>query len=663
MAMAETRLLLCDCLKSQSIDAKALQDATGLACSSVCTELCGSQAMIAEKAIRDGNTIIACRQEQAFFEEIADDLDLAAPGFIDIRDRAGWTDDTRDTAPKMATLIADAMLETPPAKALDVESAGTCLIFGEPDAALEAARHLCDTLSVTVLLETASEDHAGGDRRFDLVLGRLRRVTGALGGFKLELDALQERVRGGRGAPVFTNPQDGARSQCDIIVDLSGATPLVQAPEKREGYLRADPRHGDARLAAILEAAKLVGTFEKPLYVRVEESLCAHKRAEKTGCTRCLDLCPTGAIAPEGDHVLVDPMVCAGCGSCSAVCPSGAISYDAPPVASVMRRIETLASNWRRLSKTVPHLLIHDSKHGAEMIRLSARYGKGLPADVIPMEMSAPGAFGHAEALAALACGFGSVTLMVSPTMERDGLPMQVELTNAVAGRTGFDLIEPADPDAFDALMWRDRMPVPRADPILPMGSRRQVARVAAKTLNAADAQITLPEGAPYGAVQLDNDACTLCLACVSLCPSGALVDNPDLPQVRFQEDACLQCGICVSVCPENALTLEPRLNLSDLALSQVVLNEEEPFACIECGTLFGVKSTVERILDQLAGKHAMFANESASRMIQMCDNCRVTASHNSENNPFTMGERPRVRTTEDYLRADDESGSKRRDH
>ncbi len=87
-----------------------------------------------------------------------------------------------------------------------------------------------------------------------------------------------------------------------------------------------------------------------------------------------------------------------------------------------------------------------------------------------------------------------------------------------------------------------------------------------------------------------------------------------------------------------------------------MVLNEEEPFACIECGALFGVKSTVERITEKLAGKHAMFASGSAARMIQMCEDCRIQAQFHAENSPLAGNQRPRVRTTDDYL-------SKRKDH
>lgn len=111
----------------------------------------------------------------------------------------------------------------------------------------------------------------------------------------------------------------------------------------------------------------------------------------------------------------------------------------------------------------------------------------------------------------------------------------------------------------------------------------------------------------------------------------------------------------CTNACPENAITLVPQLDLSDAALSQRVLNEEEPFACISCGSLFGVKSTIDRIMDKLAGKHPMFATSEQGQLIQMCDKCRIEAQYHSETSPFQAAPRPRTRTTDDYL--------KRRDH
>jgi ferredoxin len=655
-AMENSKILLCDCLKSQSIDAEQLESATGITCSKVYSELCRSEAAVAEEALQAGNVIIACQQERQTFEELAEELEAGEPGFIDLRDRAGWTESTGSTTPKMAALIAEAALEGPGTKVVEVSSSGTCLILGEPEAALSAAAHLCELLSVTVLLDPQAELPLADDRRFDVVRGQVKSATGALGQFKLSFDALQERIPGGRGDFSWTQPRNGGRTECDILLDLRRDPPLFSAADKREGYLRADPGNFEARTKALLEASQLIGLFEKPIYVRLDEQLCAHSRAQKSGCTRCLDLCPTGALSPDGDHVSVDTMVCAGCGNCSAVCPSGAISYDAPAVDHTFKRVQTLAETWRKLSKDIPHLLVHNPDHGAEMISLSARYGKGLPADVIPLAMSALASFGHAEALSALACGFGSVTILLSPETEAEGLPFQTDLANSIAGETRINLIEPSDPDQLEATLYRESTSTRIEQTILPVGSRRQITRLAAKSLNTTEAVITLPANAPYGAVNLNEDSCTLCLSCVSLCPSGALKENQDLPQLRFQEDACLQCGICTKICPENALSLEPRLNLGDDALAPKVLKEEEPFSCIECGKPFGVRSTVERLTEKLVGNHSMFKDNKAARLIQMCEDCRVNAVYHSEDNPFAGGERPRVRTTDDYI-------SKRRDH
>jgi ferredoxin len=302
-------------------------------------------------------------------------------------------------------------------------------------------------------------------------------------------------------------------------------------------------------------------------------------------------------------------------------------------------------------------VLFHDPVHGAEMIRLAARFGRGLPADVIPVEVGNIEGIGHAEMMAALGVGFCEVTILAGPRDDLTAPESELALAQAIVAGTGADgsalrLITPGDPDDLTAALYDRGAQIRVNDTILPLGGRREVTRLAASALPAPDAPIPLPQGAPYGAVVIDTDACTLCLACVSLCPVGALGDNPDKPQVRFQETACLQCGICANTCPENAITLVPRLNLDNTALSHQVLHEEEPFDCISCGKPFGVRSTIEAIIEKLEGKHWMYTASDNSRLIQMCDDCRISAQYHQENSPFFGGEKPRVRTTQDYLDA-----------
>ncbi|AUH65629.1 4Fe-4S binding protein [Paracoccus zhejiangensis] len=639
-----TRILVCDCLHSQNLDPERLQAALGQPVSRPYTELCLRQGDAAATAMAEGDVLIACGQEARRFAAIAEGLGVAPPLCVDIRDRAGWTDDA-DATPKQAALLAEALLPQPETPTRDVVSAGTCLVIGDAEVALPAARELAGEMAVTVLLPRPELDEPPVEGDLRIIAGRLTRAIGTLGRFHLQLDALQLLQPGGRGAAGFTAPRDGAQSDCDVILDLSGGTPLFPAPGKRDGYLRADPGSPVAVAEAVAKAARHVGTFEKPLHIRLEQGLCAHSRAGQPACNRCLDICPTGALTPAGETVAVDPLVCAGCGGCASVCPSGAISFEDPPRDHLLRRIRVLADTYTRAGGTAPRLLVHDA-HGAEMIRLAARFGRGLPANVIPLLVEALPSFGHAEMLAALVSGFGQVTILPGPRTEREVLDGQIELARLMGAEGRLDLIEPAEPDALSDALYGHLAPEPVAV-ALPMGSRRQVARLAAKALGVTE-PVALPKGAPYGAVLVDNEACTLCLSCVSLCPSGALMDNPDKPQLRFQEDACLQCGLCANLCPEDAIRLEPRFDPSDAALSSVILHEEEPFACIECGKPFGVASTVRRVVEKLEGRHPMFAGSAQTRLIEMCEDCRIQAQFNRDD-PMAFGGPRQPRTTEDY--------------
>ena len=93
MKLDDRKVLVCNCGGSMDIDAKKLAKACGATdgCD-VATELCRSQIERFEAALQDSAgapMIVACTQESATFEQIAEDAGGAIPDFINIREAAG----------------------------------------------------------------------------------------------------------------------------------------------------------------------------------------------------------------------------------------------------------------------------------------------------------------------------------------------------------------------------------------------------------------------------------------------------------------------------------------------------------------------------------------------------------------------------------------------
>lgn len=53
--------------------------------------------------------------------------------------------------------------------------------------------------------------------------------------------------------------------------------------------------------------------------------------------------------------------------------------------------------------------------------------------------------------------------------------------------------------------------------------------------------------------IQLDEESCIDCGACVSLCPTEALLLTEDY-SLKLDEDKCVYCEACVPACPVRAL-------------------------------------------------------------------------------------------------------------
>lgn len=654
-----------------SLDGAALARGCGGTLSTA-DQLCGRDLDRYRRALAgDAPVTVACTLQAPLFEEIAEEAGATGRvAFANIRETAGWSVDGPIAGPKMAALIAAAAEAPPDSPIVTMESSGVALVYGRDETAIEAARRLAGHLDITVLLTRAEAVTPPLRADFPVLRGTITAATGHLGAFALRIDDYALPAPSSRSALVFGPARDGASSTCDLVIDLTGGVPLFPAHETRSGYLRADPRDPRAVEALLFEASHLVGTFDKPRFIEFKADLCAQSRSRITGCTRCLEVCPTGAISPNGDHVAIDPHVCAGCGSCAALCPTGAASYALPPVDSLMRRLRTLMGAYAAAGGSDPVVLFHDGDHGEPLIHALSRHGEGLPANVLPVRVNEVTQLGPEVFAALFAYGAVGARLLLRARPKHDlaSLHRTLDLTNTVLWALGYDpegaglvaTVETDDPDLLgEALRAGPRgTPAPNPARFMPAGDKRGVLRTSFRELQVAApapvAAVPLASGAPFGGLEFRTEACTLCLACVGACPTHALSDSADRPLLAFEESLCVQCGLCAATCPEDVITLAPRLDFAAWAEPRRIVKEEEPFDCIACGKGFGTRSTIERIIEKLRGNHWMFAGaagEARVRSLMMCEDCRVEAALNEGFDPHAAPERARPRTGEDYLR------------
>jgi ferredoxin len=630
------------------------------------TQLCGAELDRFKSIASEGRPLtIGCTRQATLFADVAAEIGREKSiQFANIRETAGWSSEASGAGPKMAALLAAAAEPFPTAPSVELRSSGVILICGRDETAVEAGNLLREHLDVTVLIEPPALIAPPRSAEFPVAKGKVTGAKGHLGAFEITVDDFAEAAPSSRKALAFGPSRNNARSTCDVVLDLTGGAALFSAADLRDGYLRADPANPTAVLRAVLKARELVGTFEKPRYINFETRLCAHSRSQRTGCTRCLDLCPASAISAAGDHVAIDANICAGCGQCAAACPTGAASYALPPEDALMRALRAMLIAFREAGGERAVVLFHDETHGTPLIDALARFGEGLPANVLPFVVNEVTQVGLESIAAAFAYGASAARFLLRTKPRHDvaGLSRTIAVADPILIGLGFDAgriatIETDDPDKLlDELRAIPRLPpAPRPASFRPVGKKRDVLRFALSELHrsapAPTDVVALPEGAPFGGVDIDVGGCTLCLSCVSACPTGALRDDPERPVLRFVEDACVQCGLCRTTCPEKVITLVPRIDFGASRAPARILKEEEPFCCIRCGKPFGVKSSIERIVAKLEGSHWMY-NGSARKLdvIKMCEDCRVgfIAEQGFESYGAPS---PTIRTTDDYLR------------
>jgi ferredoxin len=492
---------------------------------------------------------------------------------------------------------------------------GDCaLLVGPAESLLKRLEAVRLTGLRPALLCTDFPDLDSLPRGLRALSGELADVSGWMGTFRA-------RTKGRDGAVDLAPLSFHEDGHFDWVLDFS-ASARSQVPPPGY-YTLATDDFPTLKMALLEIAGRLRGGYEKPRYFDFTESLCAHRRQEVPGCQACLSVCPAGAISAGKESIRIEPHLCQGCGTCALVCPSGAVRYAHPGPGFSLTRLQAALSAWREAGGGPVGVWITGPAQAEE-----------IPEGWLPQVVDEAANLGLEFWLAALVSGANRVAIAAGavPTQTRRALEEQIGVGRAILAGLGWPTALGLVDTAEALANLSESLPaMPPMEPAaLPVSDeKRQLLFAAIDALaggGRADAvDFALPAAAPMGDVRIAADKCTLCAACVRICPTGALSLPGTTSQLAFTEQQCLQCGLCLNVCPEKAVTLAPRLLVSIGARrAPRVVAQADMFACNGCGTPFASRAMIERSRAIMAD-HPMFQGNQV-RLMTLCPVCRQKA-------------------------------------
>ena len=354
---------------------------------------------------------------------------------------------------------------------------------------------------------------------------------------------------------------------------------------------------------------------------------CSHGVSRFKGCRHCIESCPTSAISSGKTVPEFDDRRCTECGACITACPANALQWPHPG-----KEIE-----WGLLKQAVAART--ETEPFTEVIIFDPRQSRAISTQLpkenaIVLSVSPLGLVGAGTLLAVLAYGGHRVQVATDPSLDaknRSNLEKSVQTAAFLLGSLGYCThrlgIRDLSGEPAENIPISDGVAIAPAAFLPESAQHRLIQRAMGHLLKYAPnpvGKIPLPAELPFGAVEIDQDRCTLCMACAGVCRTNALKPlEGERAGLGFSEDQCVQCGLCARVCPEQAVHPIPRLNLSPTSGSPTCLCTGSRVLCAACGKELGPSVLVDAVKSKLM-EHWMFRDADALRHLDLCDQCRV---------------------------------------
>ena len=351
-------------------------------------------------------------------------------------------------------------------------------------------------------------------------------------------------------------------------------------------------------MPSVMDMVEIMERLESKA-LHIDPPHCVRVRNRNASCSRCVDVCPSGAITLQGNTLAIDAQQCMSCGACATACPTSAIRFRDPDDAAVAQALD----------RSVRAL-------DGDAVVICARVGAKHTADVDAVAaVPCVSRIGVETLVGACVRGASSVTVV-------DGVCATCKYRRAASS---FDRTVREASDLLAA--WESTACVQRRQDV-PERARARSAEQAAggvsrrgffsaaktsvkdvaaeavavtvenelgikrdeKSLRAmlkVDSSGTMPHVPPYahdalmedlyelgeprpgtvisttlwGDVRVDESLCAMCGMCATFCPTGALkkvfvegAKRPVLDSLEFRLADCVQCRLCEDACIHKAL-------------------------------------------------------------------------------------------------------------
>lgn len=335
----------------------------------------------------------------------------------------------------------------------------------------------------------------------------------------------------------------------------------------------------------------------------VEEELCINLRGRLEHCSRCRDVCPSGALRLSADAVDLDQQKCTGCNSCLPSCPAGALrssGFIPERFVSVLAGRQRVDLHCRASTGTgggvvIPCHAVLDARlisaaraEGVETLALhgldqcaECRYGDARDG-LRQVAETLDEWLGEAAPLLDMAPA-GALSDAAREYQDQPHLSRRAFLRfgGAQAMTQAAEWVVPGlNPEEEDG----DVLPFYQSS-VYPQRTVQYQAVLASRT-----GRVPWRESAalPWK-VRAVNASCSGCLACGERCPTGALQaqESSQARELSFDPLLCTDCMLCERICPEEAMVSHSALDLGELETGRSLLFHLRQRPCGRCGTPF----------------------------------------------------------------------------